>query len=103
MISKQPHLGVLFKSQNNTTWNSYQYEDLKFTVYRASFVAGSSGKLTLNNDVVPSQTLPVDPIRTINGQNFVQVNHPNNHMYSSSNNVIISGVSSGITTTLACN
>ena len=29
MVSKQPHLGVLFKSQNNTTWNSYQYEDLK--------------------------------------------------------------------------
>tara|TARA_Y100001938_G_scaffold51208_1_gene71445 strand:- start:555 stop:7355 length:6801 start_codon:yes stop_codon:yes gene_type:complete len=101
MISKQPHLGVLFKSQNNTTWNSYQYEDMKFTIHRASFVAGSSGKLTLNNDVVPSQTLPVDPIRTITGQTFVQVNHPNHHMYSTSNNVIISGVSSGITTTLA--
>ena len=101
MISKQPHLGVLFKSQNNTTWNSYQYEDLKFTVYRASFTAGGSGKLTLNNDVVPSQTLPVDPIRTINGQNFVQVNHPNNHMHSASNNVTISGASSGITTTLS--
>ena len=101
MISKQPHLGVLFKSQNNTTWNSYQYEDLKFTVYRASFTAGGSGKLTLNNDVVPSQTLPVDPIRTITGQNFVQVNHPNNHMHSASNNVTISGVKSGIETTLA--
>ena len=101
MISKQPHLGVLFKSQNNTTWNSYQYEDMKFTIYRASFVAGSSGKLTLNNDVVPSQTLPVDPVRTINGQSFVQMTHPNHHMYSSNNNVIVSGVSSGITTTLA--
>ena len=101
MISKQPHLGVLFKSQNNKTWNSYQYEDMKFTIHRASFVAGSSGKLTLNNDVVPSQTLPVDPVRTINGQSFVQMNHPNHHMYSSSNNVIISGVSSDITTTLS--
>ena len=37
MISKQPHLGVLFKSQNNSTWTAYDYEDLKFTVYRASF------------------------------------------------------------------
>ena len=101
MISKQPHLGVLFKSQNNKTWNSYQFEDMKFTIHRASFVAGSSGKLTLNNDVVPSQTLPVDPVRTITGQSFVQMNHPNHHMYSSSNNVIISGVSSGITTTLS--
>ena len=101
MISKQPHLGVLFKSQNNKTWNSYQFEDMKFTIHRASFVAGSSGKLTLTNDVVPSQTLPVDPVRTITGQSFVQMTHPNHHMYSSSNNVIISGVSSGITTTLS--
>jgi len=101
MISKQPHLGVLFKSQNNTTWNSYQYEDLKFTVYRASFTAGSSGKVTLNNDVVPNQKLPVDPIRTITGEQFVQINHPNNHMHSPSNNVTISGISSGITTTLS--
>ena len=23
MISKQPHLGVLFKSQNNSTWTAY--------------------------------------------------------------------------------
>ena len=101
MISKQPHLGVLFKSQNNTTWNSYQYEDMKFTIHRASFVAGSSGKLTLNNDVVPNQTLPVDPVRTISGQSFVQMTHPNHHMYSTNNNVIISGVGSDITTTLA--
>ena len=101
MISKQPHLGVLFKSQNNTTWNSFQYEDLKFTIYRAQFTAGASGKLTLTNDTVPSQTLPADPIRTINTKQFVQVTHPNHHMYSTSNNVTISGVSSGITTTLS--
>ena len=37
MVSKQPHLGVLFKSQNNSTWTAYDYEDLKFTIYRASF------------------------------------------------------------------
>ena len=99
-ISAQPHLGVLFKSQNNTTWSNYDNEDLKFTIYRAKFVAGATGKLTLTNDVVPSQKLPTDPIRCINTKSFVQVNHPNHHMYSSSNNVIISGVTSGITTTL---
>ena len=101
MVSKQPHLGVLFKSQNNTTWTPSDYEDLKFTLYRASFDTSKTGSLTLVNDVVPTQTLGVDPIRTINGQTIVQVEHPNHHMYSSSNNVIISGVSSGITTTLA--
>tara|TARA_X000000950_G_scaffold55636_1_gene66777 strand:+ start:51 stop:1511 length:1461 start_codon:yes stop_codon:yes gene_type:complete len=101
MISKQPHLGVLFKSQNNSTWTAYDYEDLKFTVYRANFETGTNSVLTLTNDVVPSKTLGVDPIRTINTQNFVQVEHPNHHMYSTSNNVTISGVSSGITTTLS--
>ena len=101
MVSKQPHLGVLFKSQNNTTWTPSDYEDLKFTLYRASFDISKTGALTLVNDVVPSQTLGVDPIRTINGESLVQVEHPNHHMYSSTNNVTISGVSSGITTTLA--
>jgi len=100
MISKQPHLGVLFKSQNNKTWNSYQYEDMKFTIYRAQFTSGSTGTLTLNNNVVPSKTLATDPVRTISGQSFVQITHPNHHMYSVNNNVTISGVSSGITTTL---
>ena len=101
MVSKQPHLGVLFKSQNNTTWTPSDYEDLKFTLYRASFDTSKTGSLTLVNDVVPTQTLGVDPIRTISGQTIVQVEHPNHHMYSSSNNVTISGVSSGITTTLS--
>ena len=52
MISKQPHLGVLFKSQNNSTWSPYEYEDLKFTLHRASFDTSSRGTLTLTNDVV---------------------------------------------------
>ena len=101
MISKQPHLGVLFKSQNNSTWTPYDYEDLKFTVHRASFETDTRGTLTLTNDVVETKTLGVDPIRTIEGSSFVQVTHPDHHMYSSSNNVTISGVSSGITTTLS--
>ena len=101
MISKQPHLGVLFKSQNNSTWTAYDYEDIKFTIYRADFQTGTNSAITLTNDVVPSKTLGVDPIRTISGQSFVQVEHPNHHMYSTNNNVTISGVSSGITTTLS--
>ena len=100
MVSKQPHLGVLFKSQNNTTWNSYQYEDLKFTLYRAEFNTGSTGTLTLTNGIVPSKTLGVDPVRTISGTNTVQITHSDHHMYSSNNNVTISGAKSGISTTL---
>jgi hypothetical protein len=36
-ISAQPTLGSLFKSQNGTTWNPSQLEDLKYNIYRASF------------------------------------------------------------------
>ena len=37
-ISNQPYLGSLFKSQNASTWEPSQWEDLKFTLYRADFV-----------------------------------------------------------------
>ena len=36
-VSTQPTLGSLFKSQNGSTWNPSQWEDLKFTLYRANF------------------------------------------------------------------
>ena len=47
-ISEQPYSGVLVKSQNASTCTADQYEDLKFTVYRANFTQ-SSGTVILNN------------------------------------------------------
>ena len=47
-ISEQPYAGVLFKSQNASTWTADQYEDLKFTIYRAEFTS-STGTVSLNN------------------------------------------------------
>ena len=37
LISQQPYLGSLFKSQNGTTWDPSQYEDMKFTIRKAVF------------------------------------------------------------------
>tara|TARA_B100000003_G_scaffold91492_1_gene82045 strand:- start:3864 stop:6329 length:2466 start_codon:yes stop_codon:yes gene_type:complete len=37
VVSAQPMLGSLFKSQNGTTWTPSQYEDLKFNLYAAEF------------------------------------------------------------------
>ena len=48
-ISEQPYAGVLFKSQNASTWTADQYEDLKFAIYRADFNNTASSKLVLNN------------------------------------------------------
>jgi hypothetical protein len=46
-VSDQPNLGSLFKSQNASTWEASQWEDLKFILYRADFV--ESGTIDLYN------------------------------------------------------
>ena len=113
IISTQPHLGSLFKSQNNTTWSAVQSEDLKFTMRKCNFTSGS-GTVTLQNDnlgdavtaedgstTVYGQRLKSNPIVLTNSSTVVRVNHADHGMYSTSNNVTITGVSSGISTTLS--
>ena len=51
-VSKQPVLGSLFKSQNASVWTPSQYEDLKFTLYRANF--DSQGYVGFFNPQLPS-------------------------------------------------
>jgi hypothetical protein len=41
LITQQPYVGSLFKSQNSSTWTAEQTQDLKFTLKRCSFVEGS--------------------------------------------------------------
>ena len=48
-ISEQPYAGVLFKSQNASTWTADQYEDLKFNLYRAKFNTSVTGSAVFNN------------------------------------------------------
>ena len=99
-VSEQPYLGVLFKSQNNTTWSAYDFEDLKFTVHRASFNTDVNGVLTLVNDVLPSKTLGNDPFRFTGSSNVIKVLHNDHNMHADQNNVTISGAKSDISTTL---
>ena len=48
IISQQPYMGSLFKSQNGSTWTPAQFEDLKFTLFKAQFV-NTPGTLKLYN------------------------------------------------------
>ena len=41
-VSQQPTLGSLFKSQNGSTWEPSQWEDLKYNLYRADFASTGS-------------------------------------------------------------
>ena len=49
-VSTQPTLGSLFKSQNASTWEASQWEDLKFNLYVASFL--SSGTVEFYNPIL---------------------------------------------------
>ena len=48
-ISDQPYAGVLFKSQNASTWTAAQFEDLKFAINRADFTTTGTSTVVLNN------------------------------------------------------
>ena len=92
LVSEQPYLGVLFKSQNNSTWTAFDFEDLKFNLYRAKFNTGVTGRLTLTNDDLVAKTLESNPVQTFNGASKVKINHRDHQMYASANNVVITGV-----------
>ena len=93
-ISQQPYAGVMFKSQNGSTWTAEQNEDIKFIMNRAEF-SNVIGRVTLCNESLPARKLRNNPIRTTQGSDVVRVYHPNHGMHSTSNNVTISGVPSG--------
>jgi hypothetical protein len=101
-ISDQPYAGVLFKSQNASTWTANQEQDLKFTIYRAQFATNTTGTVTFNNDILPPAILDRDPFKTTYGTAKVRVKHKNHGMPSGSS-VIISNVAAatynGIVTT----
>ena len=94
-VSKQPALGVIFKSANDSTWTPEQMEDLKFNMKKAVFDTTTPGTVTLANKDLPSRTLKANPLRTFNGTGIIRVFHKNHGMHSISDNVTISGVASG--------
>ena len=117
-ISEQPYIGVLFKSQNASTWTPSQYEDLMFKIYRAVFTLPSTAapsRLILENGEISESNggflnLRRNALRTTAGSDIIRVFHGNHGMQSPLNYVSVSGVvsevapttinnNSGITTT----
>jgi hypothetical protein len=94
-ISEQPYAGVLFKSQNGTTWTADQNEDIKFKLKRCEFNKDVTGEVVLTNDSLPVRTLKTNALRTTNSSKVIRVFHPNHGMHGTSNNVTIAGVPSG--------
>ena len=95
LISQQPYLGSMFKSQNASTWTAEQNEDVKFKINRCKFTENTEGTVQLVNDITPVKTLVKNPITTTSGSADITINHRNHGMHSTANNVTIAGVPSG--------
>jgi hypothetical protein len=74
-ISNQPYAGVMFKSQNASTWTQDDNADIKFTINRAVFNTSVVADVEFVNDVVPYDTLDNDPFQTASGSTTVRVWH----------------------------
>ena len=49
LASTQPDYGSLFLSQSGSTWTASQYDDLKYTLYKANFNTSEEGTINFYN------------------------------------------------------
>jgi len=90
-VTTQPLLGSVYKSQNTGNFTEDLFEDIKFTLYRASFFTNATGELRLTNENLGYESLNVSPFETsakspvnstsplFKGNNsIVKVNHRDN-------------------------
>lgn len=108
VIDKQPYVGVVFKSANQSTWISDQFQDIKFVINRAKFSVNQTFTGVLNNRILPFSRLPNNPLSFVQDSSIIRVLHPNHGMHVVQNRVklenIVSdttnaGLSSGINST----
>lgn len=102
VISKQPYLGSMFKSQNNTTWTASQEQDIKFVINRAKFSVGS-GTIVLENKLLTTdigseadtfkELIGDNVLSFLSGSNSVRVSH-RNHGFNTGDTVFLTSTSS---------
>ena len=64
VITTQPSLGSVYKSQNVDDWTEDKFEDLKFKLYRAEFTITRPAELLLTNENLGYELLNSDPFET---------------------------------------
>ena len=64
VITTQPSLGSVYRSQNTESWTEDIFEDLKFTLYRAEFNTTRPAELLLKNVNLGYELLDANPIET---------------------------------------
>ena len=106
-ISEQPYIGVLFKSQNASTWTPTQYEDLMFKIYRAEFTlptTAATSTLVLENAQLGEANggflnLRSNALQTTSGSDEIRVFHSNHGQQSNLNYLELSGAISEVADT----
>jgi hypothetical protein len=63
IISKQYIGGSLFKSQNGSIWTPSQFEDLKFTLYKADFSKSRDAEITFYNPQLNYESAQIPTLR----------------------------------------
>ena len=86
-ISKQPYAGVMFKSQNASTWSPDQNKDIKFKINRAEFDITGTGIVDLVNGAVAPRKLVKHAMTSTSGSKIIIVEHPNHHFFNTTNTV----------------
>lgn len=89
-IQKQPSVGVLFKSNNSSTWTEDQEKDLKFAVYRAKFTPGvtTTVDMWLGNVTSSVRRLPYDPLTIYPNSTTMRIRQPNHFLKNGSYTLI---------------
>lgn len=88
-ITKQPYNGVMFTSQNASTWSPEQTKDIKFLLTRAVF--DQNGSASFSEVDIPTVQLNSNPIYTTSGSSTVRVYHPD-HGHFAGSKVTLSGI-----------
>lgn len=72
--NKPPYLGSLFKSQNSSTWDASQLEDLKFKLFKAKFVTNTPSSFVLYNQELPlGKILKENPVVAYSKRQLVSI------------------------------
>ena len=91
VITTQPSLGSVYKSQNTESWTEDNFEDLKFTLYRAEFDITRQAELLVKNENLGYELLDAEPVETNatsesiatsklfkNNNSVIKINHRDN-------------------------
>jgi len=104
VINDQPFIGVLFKSQNGSSWEANQNQDLKFRIYNAVFSTTSTATIDFEVDAGDYQVvqLGTDPLEFYPGSKVLKVYQTDNGFVNGST-VKLNNVPGDSTSAIAIN